>query len=158
MANNIETESQHVETGNPIETVLAGAKPPWRPKVAGYVALFLGPIAGAFVAAASLRSMGQPRKAHKTVLYTFLLSVAFLIPFMLAIPDGAPIKKIIVLAVEGAGYSVFPSIIREDYLKWKSSNPEAKPRNDYTSIGWGLLGGLMYLAIAVIIAAFQVVY
>jgi hypothetical protein len=152
---NIEGGSQRSETSNPIETVLAGSKPPWRPKVAGYVALILGPIAGALVTAASFRSMGQPRKAHQTVFYTLLLCIAFLIPFILGIPAGAPIKKIIMLAVEGAGYSVFPSIIREDYVKWKASNPGGKPRNDYASVGWGILGALIYLTIAASIAAFR---
>jgi hypothetical protein len=151
----LEGGSQRIETASAIETVLAGNKPPWRPKVAGYVALILGPIAGALVAAASFRSMGQPRKAHQTVLYTLLLCIAFLIPFILGIPAGAPIKKIIVLAVEGAGYSVFPSIIRKDYVKWKACNPGVKPRNDYASIGWGVLGALMYLTIAVLIVAFR---
>jgi len=152
---NTDGGSQRIETASAIETVLAGNKPPWRPKVAGYVALFLGPIAGALVAAASFRSMGQPRKAHQTVFYTFLLCVALLVPFILAIPAGAPIKKIIVLAIEGAGYCVFPSIIREDYMKWKASNPTVKPRNDYTSIGWGVLGALIYFTIASLIVAFR---
>jgi hypothetical protein len=53
-----------------------------------------------------------------------------------------PIKKIILLAVEGAGYSVFPSIIRQDYVEWKTSNPGVKPRNDYSSIGWGVLAAV----------------
>ena len=112
-------------------------------------------MAGAFVAAASFRSMGQPRKAQQTVFYTLLLCIAFLIPFILGIPAGAPIKKIIVLAVEGAGYSVFPSVLREDYVKWKATNPGVKPRNDYSSIGWGLLGALTYLTMTALIIAFQ---
>ena len=106
---NLEGGSQRLETARAIETVLTGNKPPWRPKVAGYVALFLGPIAGAFVVAVSFRKMGQPQKAQQTVFYTLLLCIAFLIPFLLGIPADAPIKKIILLAVEGAGYSVFPS-------------------------------------------------
>jgi MFS family permease len=140
---------------SPIEAVLAGNKPPWRPKVSGYVAFILGPVAGALVAAASFRSMGQRRKAQQTVFYTILLCIAFLIPFILGIPAGAPIKKIIGLAVEGAGYSVFPSVLREDYVKWKQTNPGVKPRNDYASIGWGVLGALMYLTMAALIMAFQ---
>jgi hypothetical protein len=152
---NIESGNQRIQTAIPIEAVLAGNKPPWRPKVAGYVALILGPIAGALVAAASFRSMGQPRKAHQTMFYTFLLCIALLVPFILAIPADAPIKKIIVLAIEGAGYTVFPSIIREDYIKWKASNPSVKPRNDYTSIGWGVLGAFIYITIASLIVAFR---
>lgn len=151
----LKAEANVLKQQLPIETVLAGNKPPWRPKVAGYVALILGPIAGALVAAASFRSMGQSRKAHQTMLYTLLFCIAFLVPFLLAIPAGAPINKIIVLAIEGAGYSVFPSIIREDYVKWKASNPGAKPRNDYTSIGWGVLGAIIYITIASLIVSFR---
>jgi hypothetical protein len=99
--------------------------------------------------------MGHSRKANQTVFYTLLLCIAFLIPFILGIPAGAPIKKVILLAVEGAGYSVFPSIIREDYVKWKASKRGVKPGNDYASIGWGILGALMYFTIASLIAAFR---
>jgi hypothetical protein len=152
---NFEDGVEHLQTSRPIEAVLAGNKPPWRPKVAAHVALILGPIAGALVVAASLRSMGLPRKAQQTVFYTLLLCIAFLIPFLLGIPADAPIKKIILLAVEGAGYSVFPSIVREDYLKWRAANPGVKSRNDYASIGWGVLGALLYAAMAVLIAAFR---
>ncbi len=138
-----------------IETVASGNKPPWRPKVSGYVAFVLGPIAGALVAAASFRSMGQPRKAQQRLLYTLLLTAAFLIPFLLAIPADAPIKKFILLAVEGAGYSVFPSLVREEYVKWKAVNSDVKPRNDYASIGWGIVGAFIYLTMAVLIDAFR---
>lgn len=150
-----ESKSQEMTTPSAIETVLAGSKPPWRPKVAGYVAFLLGPMAGALVVAASFRSMGQSRKAHQTVFYTLLLCIAFLVPFLLGIPADAPIKRIILLAVEGARYSVFPSIIRQDYVKWKASNPGVKPRNDYASIGWGVLGALTYIAIAALILVFR---
>ena len=138
-----------------IDTVAAGSKPPWRPKVAGYIALLLGPVAGALVAAASFRRMGQPRKARQTLLYTLLLTAAFLIPFLLAIPADAGVKKIILLAVEGAGYSVFPSLVREEYVKWRAANPDTKPRNDYASIGWGIAGLLTYLSMAVLIDVFR---
>jgi hypothetical protein len=139
----------------PIESVLAGSSPPWRPKVAGYVAFLLGPIAGALVGAASFRRMGQREKAQKTVFYTLVLCIAFLIVFTLGIPPDAPIKKFIQLSVGGAGYSVFPSIVREDYVKWRTANPDAKPRNDWAAIGWGLLGLFIYLAMGSMIALFR---
>jgi len=112
-------------------------------------------MAGALVAAASFRSMGQPRKAQQTVFYAVLSCITFLIPFVLGIPADAPIKKIILPAVEGAGFSIFPSVLREDYVKWKAANPGVKPRNDYASIGWGLLGALLYIAMGVLISSFR---
>ena len=141
-------------------TAVAGAgraqtKGPWRPKVSGYIALFLGPVAGALVAAASLRRMGQLRKARETLLYTLILSVAFLVPFILFIPSGAGIKKIILIAVEGAGFSAFPSIVREEYMKWRPLNPDVKLRNDYLSIGWGILGIFIYVAMMALIDTYR---
>jgi hypothetical protein len=138
-----------------IETIAGGSKPPWRPKVSGYVAFLLGPVAGALVAAASFRGMGHGRKARQTLVYTVLLTATFLIPFLLAIPADAPIKKFILLAVEGAGYSVFPSLVREEYVKWRAVNPDVKPRNDYASIGWGIVGFVIYFAMAGVILAFR---
>ena len=120
---NIQGESQRIETASAIETVLAGNKPPWRPKVAGYVALILGPIAGALVAAASFRSMGQPRKAHQTMFYTLLLCIALLIPFILAIPAGAPIKKIMVLAIEALDIASFLPSFGKIILSGKPLTP-----------------------------------
>ncbi len=55
--------------------------------------------------------------------------MAFLIPFVPGISEDAPIKKIILLAVQGAGYSVFPSVLREGYLECRAANPDVKQRN-----------------------------
>jgi hypothetical protein len=40
-------------------------------------------------------------------------------------------------------------------VKWKASNPNVKPRNDYTSVGWGVLGAIIYITIASLIVAFR---
>ena len=124
----------------PIEAVLAGNKPPWRPKVSGYVALFCGPIAGALVAAASFRSMGLPRKAQQTMSYTLLLCIAFLIPLILGIPAGAPIKKLIAVAVEGAGIVCFPPSFEKTTWRGDALTPTLRhatitPRLDGAFLG-----------------------
>ena len=134
-----------------IEQVLSPGKPPWRPKVAGYNALLLGPMAGALVAAVSLRRMGKTEKAQRVLVYSALLCLAFLIPFLRGIPPGAPMKKIILIAVEGAGFSVFPSLLREDYTDWRTAHLDIKQRNDYASVGWGLLGLVVYILMGVLI-------
>ena len=150
---NFEGQNQVTAAPQVIEAVLAGSKPPWRPKVSGYVALLLGPLAGGLVAAASFRSMGQTQKARQTVFYTLVSCTVFLSVFVLAIPEHAPLNRIILLAVGGAGFSIFPSIVREDYVKWKKSNPGVKPRNDYTSIGWGILGAVLFVLLGGLIGA-----
>jgi len=123
-------EDQRPATWDSMESVLARDKLPWRPKAAGRAALFLRPLASALVAAAGLPRIEPEHKAQRTLLCTLALSIAFLIPFHLGIPADAPLKRIILLAVEGAGYSVFPSILREDCGKWKTTRPGLKPRSD----------------------------
>jgi len=147
-------KSERLEISGAITTVPVGNKPPWKTKSFRLCCINPGSNGGALVAADSFRSMGQPRKAQQTVFYTLLRCIAFLIPFLLAIPADAPIKKIILLAVEGAGYSVFLSIVQEEYVKWRGSNPDVKPRNDYASIGWGIVGALLYFTMGALIAAF----
>jgi hypothetical protein len=109
------------------------------------------------VAAASFRRMGQRRKARQTILYTIFACTVFMGLFLLGLPEKAPIKPIILLAVEGAGLTIFPSIVRGEYVKWKRENPGAKPRNDYASIGWGLLGFCLYVALAGIVGVGEAV-
>ena len=150
---NFEGQNQVTATPRAIETVLAGSKPTWRPKVSGYVALLLGPLAGGLVAAASFRSMGQTHKARQTVFYTVVGCAVFLSLVILGLPARAPLKPILMLAAAGAGFSIFPSIVRNDYVKWKKSNPGVKPRNDYTSIGWGILGSVLYVVLGGLIGA-----
>jgi len=151
----METHGSTTIATEPIEVVLAGSKPPWRPKVAGWCALLLGPMAGALVAAASFRRMGQARKAQQTIVYTFVGLVAVLVPLLLVIPADAPIKKLIAIAIEGAGFSVFPSVLREDYVNWKTTHPGTQPRNDYAATGWAVLGLFIYAVLAVTILTFE---
>src|SRR6185437_15006145 len=44
------------------------AKAPWRPKVAGIIAFFFGPMAGALVVVSSLRRMGHQDRAKRVML------------------------------------------------------------------------------------------
>src|SRR5712691_4940634 len=61
-------------------------KPPFRPKVAGRIAFFFGPVAGALVSVISLRRMGFPLKAKRALVWT-LLATAVLAAVLLATPD-----------------------------------------------------------------------
>jgi hypothetical protein len=74
-----------------IPAVPAENKIPWKPKTAGYLALFLRPMGGV-VSAVNFRRMGQARKGQHTLFCTLLLCIAFLIPFLLAIPAEAPME------------------------------------------------------------------
>jgi len=65
------------------------SKAPWRPKVAGRIAFFFGPVAGALVVVVSLRRMGHPQSAKKVLLLALGMAAAeaviiFFIPDALA--------------------------------------------------------------------------
>jgi hypothetical protein len=112
---------------------------------------FRGPWQAHWSRRPNLRRMGQKQRAQQTLFYTLLLCIAFLVPFLPTIPAGAPIKKLILFAVEGAGYTVFPSLVREDYVKGKAAHPGVKPRSGLSAIGWGVLGLPVYVALAQLI-------
>ncbi|MGB7622631.1 MAG: hypothetical protein WBN92_09810, partial [Terriglobia bacterium] len=61
-------------------------KPPFRPKVAGRIAFFFSPIAGALVSVISLRRMGHPLKARRIFLWTLLAAVILAVVIILT-PD-----------------------------------------------------------------------
>ena len=52
------------------------SKAPWRPKVAGRIAFFFGPVAGALIVVASLRRMGHPQSAKKVLLLALGIAAA----------------------------------------------------------------------------------
>jgi len=69
------------------------SKAPWRPKVAGRIAFFFGPVAGALVVAISLRRMGYQQNAKKVVLLALGAAAAeaailIFIPDVLSRPVG----------------------------------------------------------------------
>jgi hypothetical protein len=61
-------------------------KPPYGPKVAGRMAFFFGPIAGALVTVVNLRRTGHPVKAKRIFLWT-LLATAVLGAILILLPD-----------------------------------------------------------------------
>ena len=123
--------------------------PPFRPGVAGRMAFFFGPIAGAFVASINLRRMGQPDKASKVRSYTFLIAVIFGI-VILVIPDV--LGRLLGLGGEIASYAIFPRIQDESFNEWQRTNPGIEPSSGWKAIGWGLIGLLIFMAILIVLA------
>jgi len=100
--------------------------------------------------------MGQTRKATQTVLYTLAAFLPVLFTLFALIPADAGFKRIIGIAIEGAGFSVFPSVLRKDFLAWKAAHPGVHPRNDYAAAGWGMLGLLLTLVLLFLLSMWDV--
>ena len=71
------------------------SKPPWRPKVAGVIAFFFGPIAGALIVASSLRRMGHQDRAKNVMFLALGFSVVegAMLFFIPGAPTGPALRR-----------------------------------------------------------------
>ena len=124
------------------------AKAPWRPKTAGRIAFFFGPIAGAQVVAISLRRMGHQPTAKKVMLLALGMSaleaaILFFIPDVLARLVGFGAEIVFLL--------IFPAFMENAFREWEASHPGATPSNGWKAIGWGLVGTFVFLVVALVV-------
>jgi hypothetical protein len=94
-------------------------KAPWRPKAAGRIAFFFGPIAGAFVSSISLRRMGYPEKAKKVKLLALCGSVALMMIFFF-IPEAW--SRLLGFGTEAVFFAMFPLIQDKEFAAWGAAN------------------------------------
>ena len=136
----------------PIEAVLSWTKPPWKPRVSGRMAFWLGPLAGGIVAFINLRRLGARRKANLTLLSTVATLILALVILIYVIPYYLLfLGKFIGLGIEVAGFKIFPSIQSKDFETWQVNHPGATTANGWKAIGWGILGLLSFLALIVLV-------
>ena len=121
------------------------SKPPWRPKVAGAIAFFFGPIAGALVVASSLRRMGYQDRAKKVMFLA--LGLAVLEGAMLFFVPGA----LPGFVAEIAFLLFFPDLMEREFRKWQAAHPDANPSGGWSAIGWGLVGAPLLLVIVILV-------
>ena len=124
-------------------------KPPWRPKAAGTIAFFFGPLAGALVVAISLRRMGHQQRAKKVVFLAVGVSLIEAAIWMF-IPDA--VSGLVGIAGEIAFLLVFPVFMEGEFSQWQAAHPDLRPSSGWTAIGWGLLGVVLFLGIALLVA------
>ncbi len=124
-------------------------KPPYRPKVAGKIGFFFGPLAGALVVAVNLRRMGHADKAKRTLVSTFLLAIPASV-ILIRTPD--PFGKFAGLAIEFACLLIFPPLQEAAFADWQTAHQGVSPSNGWRSIGWGILGVLLFFALIVAVA------
>lgn len=120
------------------------SKPPWRPKVAGRIAFFFGPVAGALVVVVSLRRMGNPQSAKKVLLLALGMAAAEAV-IIFFIPDA--LARLVGFGAEIAFLLIFPVFMENEFSEWQAAHPNATPSNGWKAIGWGLVGTAVLLMI-----------
>jgi hypothetical protein len=120
------------------------SKAPWRPKIAGRIAFFFGPVAGALVVVISLRRMGYPQSAKKVLLLALGMAAAegVLIFF---IPDA--LSRLVSFGAEIGFLLIFPVFMEKEFSEWQATHPGAMPSNGWKAIGWGLVGTAVLVVI-----------
>jgi hypothetical protein len=143
------TSPRHDEVSVGPSLPAEAGKPPYRPKVAGKIGFWFGPLAGALVVAVNLRRMGHPDKARRTIVFTFLVAIPVAVIFILT-PD--PFGKLVGLAIEIGCLLIFPPLQESDFADWQAAHEGVSPSNGWHAIGWGVFGLLLYLALLVVVA------
>jgi len=143
-------ESTSIEPGkdySSLTPVLAAemGKPPFEPKVAGRIAFFFGPIAGALVSVVSLRRAGYPLRSGKILRWTLLVSAAMAVVLVI-LPDA--LGRLFGLVAEITFYSVYPRLQQKEFYEWQGAHTEILPANGWGAIGWGVLGVVLFFVVA----------
>jgi hypothetical protein len=120
------------------------SKAPWRPKVAGRIAFFFGPVAGALVVVISLRRMGHPQSAKKVLLLALGMAAAEA-AIIFFIPDA--LSRLVGFGAEIAFLLIFPVFMENEFSEWQAAHPSTIPSNGWKAIGWGLVGTAMLVVI-----------
>jgi hypothetical protein len=124
-------------------------KAPFRPQVAGRIAFFFGPIAGALVSVVSLRRMGHPLRAKRIFLWT-LLAAAILAVVLMLTPDL--LGRALGLATEIAFYLILPSLQDREFAEWQAAHSGIQPSNGWKALRWGFAGLLLVLFVFFLVA------
>jgi tetratricopeptide (TPR) repeat protein len=124
----------------------SSGKLPWKPRVAGVMALLFGPLAGAFITYTNLRRLGQSRKATLTLRWSIAATLAAMV-VLLYLPDQ--FTRIFGLGVEAAGAAVYPAIQQNDFAVWEQGHPQPQSASGWRSLGLALLGMVTFLGAAI---------
>ena len=123
-------------------------KAPWRPKAAGRIAFFFGPVAGALVVAISLHRMGYQQSVKKVVLLA-LGAAAIEAAILFFIPDA--LSRLVGFGAEIAFLLIFPAFMEKEFGDWQATHANATPSNGWNAIGWGLVGAVVFLVVAFLV-------
>jgi hypothetical protein len=124
------------------------AKAPWGPKAVGLIALFFGPVAGAWVVAINLRRMGHKQSARKFLPLALVAAAAECAILAIWIPVA--LNPFVGLGAEFAFLFIFPVFVKKEFSQWQANYPSAAPSSGRSAIGWGLLGAVVFIAIYIL--------
>ena len=139
------TDSNNI--GAPLLSQMSST-PPWRPKAAGRMALFFGPVAGALVVAISLRRMGYEQIAKKVMLLALGVTAAE-VGILSLIPQF--LSRFVALGAHVAFLLIFPVLMEKEFSGWQATHPNTIPSNGWNAIGWGLVGSVLFFVIAFLV-------
>ena len=122
--------------------------PPFEPAVAGRIAFFFGPIAGALVSVISLRRTGHPVRARQVLRWTIAVAAVMSLVLIL-LPDG--LGRLFGFVAEITFYSVYPKLQKDEFAIWQTANPGVEPSNGWKALGWGFLGLLLFFVVGLLI-------
>jgi hypothetical protein len=129
---------------------------PYRPKVAGKIAFFFGPVAGALVSVINLRRFGYPLKAKRILLWTLLAAAVLSVVFIVT-PDI--LGRFIGLGAEIAFYKVYPPLQEKEFDEWQSAHSDLAPMNGWKALGWGFAGlGLFFVIFMAVAFALGMIF
>jgi hypothetical protein len=110
-------------------------RPPWRPRVAGLSAMFLGPVAGGIVCAVNFRRLGKKKKALPTVVCSLLVTLLFVTLMDFVLPENEPLIRIFGLGILIAGFATFSNLQENDFETWSGQYQDSEPANGWSSLG-----------------------
>jgi hypothetical protein len=139
------TDSNNI--GAPLLSQMSTA-PPWRPRAAGRIAFFFGPVSGALVVAISLRRMGYEQIAKKVMLLALGVTAAE-VGILLFIPEF--LSRFVAFGAHVVFLLIFPILMEKEFSEWQATHPNTMPSNGWNAIGWGLVGSVLFFVIAFVV-------
>ncbi len=121
-------------------------KAPWKPRVSGAIGLAFGPVAAALITFVNLRRLDSPRKARWVLGLTSVGSVLLgSFTYLMQEKSGYWLSSLNILIAPL--YSILQTA---EFDAWRARNPVAKSQNGWYATGWGLIGLVVFLALAII--------
>lgn len=121
-------------------------KSPWRPLVSGVAGFLLGPLAGGIIAFINFRRLHRPRAAAWTLGLTILGCAFFGV--LIAFSTAAASNGLGRLVGNIISPFLFPFIQNKAFNEWTAAHPGVEPDKGWRSIGSGILGMILYFALA----------
>lgn len=132
--------------GKPLPTG-ESVKAPWKPFVSGIAGFLLGPLAPGIIAFINFRRMGKPRAAAWTLGLTILGCALF--GLLVAFSVGAATNGIGRVIGNIISPFLFPLIQNKSFQEWTAAHPGVEPDKGWRSLGWAILGCVLYFAVAI---------